>query len=178
MPALLIGADVEGRPNFLAIAWGGIADGEPPMVSVALRHQRYTLKGILQNRTFSVNVASVDQVREVDYCGSASGSKVDKVAVCRFKVFYGKLGNAPLIEQFPVNMECKVEHALNLGSHILVVGRIEETHISEECLTNGQPDVDKIKPFAFIGEPDRRYQSLGESIGKGHNVGLGLKKRE
>ena len=56
MPTLLVGADVDGKPNFLAIAWAGIANGEPPMVSVAVRPQRYTINGIKQNQTFSVNV--------------------------------------------------------------------------------------------------------------------------
>ena len=178
MPALLIGANIDGKPNFLAIAWGGVADGEPPMVSVAIRHSRYTLKGILQNGVFSVNVASVDLVKEVDYCGSASGAKVDKVEVCRFKVFYGKLASAPLIEQCPINMECKVVHMLDLGSHVLVVGRVEETHVSEDCLTNGKPDVDKIKPLAFVTEPARRYQSVGDVIAKAFSVGQELKARE
>jgi flavin reductase (DIM6/NTAB) family NADH-FMN oxidoreductase RutF len=178
MPALVVGANVAGKPNFLTIAWSGIACGEPPMISVALRHQRYTLKGILENRTFSVNVASVDQVKEADYCGTASGAKVDKVKVCGFDVFYGKLGNAPLIEQFPVNLECSVEQTLDLGSHLLVIGRIEETHVSEEALTDGRPDVDKIRPFAYIGAPPQTYLAMGENIGKAYTVGQELKKKE
>ncbi len=82
MPALLIGVNVDDKPSFMAVAWSGIANGEPPMISVALRHQRYTLRGIRQNLAFSVNVPSADLVRETDYCGLASGSKVDKVKVC------------------------------------------------------------------------------------------------
>ncbi len=107
MPAMLVGADVDGKPNFMAVAWGGIACSDPPMISVAIRHVRHTLKGVKQNQTFSVNIPSVEQVKETDYCGMVSGSKADKVRACRFKVFYGKLGNAPLIEQCPVNLECK-----------------------------------------------------------------------
>ena len=63
---------------------------EPPTISVAIRHGRYTLKGIRQNMTFSVNVPSVDLVKETDYCGLVSGSKVNKVEACQFNVFYGK----------------------------------------------------------------------------------------
>ena len=130
MPVLIIGANVDGKPNFMTLAWGGIANGEPPMISVAIRHQRYTLKGIRQNLTFSVNIPSTNLVKETDYCGSISGSKVNKVEACQFNVFYGKLDNAPLIEQCPINLECRVVHILDLGSHSLIVGRIEETHIS------------------------------------------------
>lgn len=177
MPALLIGANVDSKPNFMVAAWCGIADGAPPMVSVAIQHSRYTLLGIRQNLAFSVNVPSVDLVKEVDYCGSASGVELNKVEVCHFNLFYGKLNGAPLIEQCPVNLECKVVHILNLGSHSLIVGRIEETHVSESCLTNGKPDVDKINPLCYITSPAQRYQALGEVIGKAYSIGKELRAR-
>jgi flavin reductase (DIM6/NTAB) family NADH-FMN oxidoreductase RutF len=174
MPALLVGANVEGKPNFMAVAWGGIACGDPPMISVAIRHGRHTLKGITQNRSFSVNIPSVEQVKEIDYCGTVSGSKADKARACRFEVFYGKIGNAPLIGQCPVNLECRVAQILNLGSHSLVIGHIEETHVSEDCLTGGRPDVDKIRPLTYVTSPAARYQGLGEVVGKAWSVGKRL----
>ena len=146
MSTLLVRANVDGKPNFMAVAWGGIAGSTPLMISVAIRHSRYTLIGIRQNMTFSVNIPSIDFVKEADYCGLVSGAKINKVKVCKFEVFYGKLNNAPLIEQCPVNLECKVEHILDLGSHVLFIGRVEETHVSEICLTDAKPDVNKIKP--------------------------------
>ena len=178
MPALLIGANVDGKPNFMTAAWCGIANGEPPMISVAIRHSRHTHKGIRQNMTFSVNVPSTDLVKEADYCGLASGARVNKVEVCNFSVFYGRLSNAPLIEQCPVNLECRVVHILNLGSHSLFVGRIEETHVSESCLTDGKPDVDKIKPFIYTTDPAIHYQAFGEVIAKAFSIGKQLKPRE
>ncbi len=171
MPAFLIGANVDGRPNFMTAAWCGIVNSQPPMISVAIRPERYTHRGIRQNMTFSVNVPSVDLVKETDYCGINSGSKVNKVEACQFNVFYGKLENAPLIEQCPINLECTVMHILDLGSHSLFVGRIEETHVSESCLTDGQPDVTKIKPFVFTRAPLRQYQAFGEVIGKAYTIG-------
>lgn len=178
MPVLLVGSNVDDKPNFMAVAWGGIANSEPPMISVAIRHTRHTLKGIRQNGTFSVNIPSADMVREADYCGITSGAKVDKVEACQFEVFYGKLDSAPLIEQCPVNLECKVVHVLDLGSHALVVGRIEETHVSQNCLTDGKPDVNKIKPITYIDSPIARYQALGEILAKAFSVGRELKPRQ
>ena len=178
MPALLVGANVDDKPNFMAVGWGGIVNGEPPMISVALRHQRYTLKGIKQNMTFSVNVPSTDLVKETDYCGIISGAKVNKAEVCRFKIFYGKLNNAPLIEQCPVNLECRVVHILDLGSHSLVIGRVEETHISDSCLTDGKPDVNKIKPLIYTTEPASHYQALGEVVAKAFSIGKELKSKQ
>ena len=178
MPALLVGANVDDKPNFMAVAWGGIANGEPPMISVAIRHQRYTLKGIKQNMTFSVNVPSTNVVKETDYCGIISGAKVNKAQVCRFKVFYGRLDKAPLIEQCPINLECKVVHILDLGSHSLVIGQIEETHVSDNCLTDGKPDVNKIKPFIYTTSPAIQYQALGKVIAKAFNIGKELKAKQ
>jgi flavin reductase (DIM6/NTAB) family NADH-FMN oxidoreductase RutF len=175
MPALLVGADVDGRANFMAVAWGGIANGEPPMLSVAIRHSRHTLKGIRESQTFSVNVPACGLVKETDYCGIESGARVDKAAVCRFKVFYGKLENAPLIEQCPINLECRVAHILELDSHALVIGRIEETHVSESCLTDGKPDVAKMMPFSYVSSPASHYRALGEVVASAFSVGKELK---
>ncbi len=173
MPSFLVGANVDDKPNFMTVAWSGIVNSRPPMISVSLQHHRYTYRGVKQNLAFSVNVPSVDLLKETDYCGIRSGSEADKVEVCQFKVFYGKLSTAPLIEQCLVNLECKVVHILDLGTHLLVVGSIEETYVSESCLTDGKPDVDKIKPLIYI-EPTRQYRGFGEVVGKAYKVGLAL----
>ena len=171
MPAFVIGANVDGKPNFMTAAWSGIAGSTPPMITVALQHHRHTLRGMKQNMTFSVNVPSADLVKETDYCGIISGTKADKVATCGFKVFYGILQTAPLIEQFPVNLECKIVQILDVGSHELIVGRIEEAHVSEECLTEGRPDVEKIKPIVYAGQ---RYYGLGRVLASAFTAGKEL----
>ena len=173
-PTVLVGAVVDGKPNFMAVAWCGVANSNPPMVSVAIRPQRHTFRGITQGREFSVNIPSVDQVKEADYCGMVSGAKVDKTAVCGFNVFYGKLKAAPLIEQCPVNLACRVEHILELGTHQLVIGRVEETHVTTDCLTEGRPDLRKIKPFVYGAAAPMDYYAFGESIGRAFGVGKGL----
>jgi flavin reductase (DIM6/NTAB) family NADH-FMN oxidoreductase RutF len=175
MPALLVGAIVDGKPNFMTAAWGGIVNSDPPMTAIAIRPGRYTHKGVKQNMTFSVNIPSTDLAREADYCGITPGVKVDKTKACQFEVFYGKLKNAPMIEQCPINLECKVAHALELGSHTLFIGQIEETHVSDSCLTNGRLDISKVKPLTFIGDPVRQYHNFGDILGKAFQIGLELK---
>jgi flavin reductase (DIM6/NTAB) family NADH-FMN oxidoreductase RutF len=177
MPAFLIGAKIGEKPNFMAAAWSGIACSTPPMLTVALQHHRHTLKGIKENGTFSVNVPNAKQAKETDYCGIVSGLKEDKVQACDFSVFYGKLKNAPLIEQCPVNLECKVVHMLYLGSHTLVIGQIEEVYVSEECITDGEPDPRKIDPIMYITGTHKFYCKLGESVGPAFKIGLELKKK-
>lgn len=173
-PVLLIGADVDGKANFMTAAASGVANTEPPMITVALRHNRHTEKGICQNSTFSVNIPSIDLVKETDYCGIVSGTDVDKTAACQFDIFYGKLGNAPLIAQCPINLECQVVQIVTLDSHSLIIGRVVECHVSKNCLTAGQPDINKFKPIIYVTEPNNQYISPGEVIAKSHSIGREL----
>jgi len=168
-PVILIGTDVDGAPDFTTVAWTGVAASVPPTVTIALQHHRHSLKGIRKNMTFSVNIPGTDQVRETDYCGLASGARVDKASDCRFNIFYGKLDSVPMIEQFPVNHSCEVVQILNLGSHELIVGRIVESFASEECITKGRPDPAKVRPFMFAG---RGYYALGNYCGDAFRCGI------
>ncbi|GAH34868.1 unnamed protein product, partial [marine sediment metagenome] len=104
------------------------------------------------------------------------GADVDKVKVCRFKVFYGHLETAPLIEQCPVNLECRVMHIMNLGSHDFIIGQVEGTYVSGDCLTDGKPDVNKIRPIVF-DITFRRYFAFGEVVAEAYKAGLELKEK-
>ena len=174
-PALLIGSNVVGNPNFMTAAWCGVVNSHPPMVSVSLQHHRYTLVGIKENNSFSVNVPSVDMVKETDYCGIVSGAKTNKVADCRFNVFYGKTETAPMIDQCPVNLECRVVQMLNLGSHALVIGQVEEAYITESCLTDGKPDVERIRPLLWVMGGGGEYREFGKHVGAGFSLGKQMK---
>jgi flavin reductase (DIM6/NTAB) family NADH-FMN oxidoreductase RutF len=177
-PAVLVGAVVDGKPNVSTYAWCGIVNSSPPMLSVAFQHKRHTLKGIKQTGSFSVNIPSVDLVTETDYCGVVTGRETDKVADCKFNIFYGNLGNAPLITECPVNIECQAMHILNLGSHDLVIGEIIEVHVTDACLTDGEPDINKIKPFLWGGWPDNQYYDFGQPIGAAFNIGKQFKMQQ
>lgn len=168
---VLVGSMVDGKADFVTVGAVGIAANNPPAISIALQPQRYSLKGIRQNMVFSVNIPSADLVNETDYCGLASGARIDKAADCQFTLFYGALKNAPFIEQCPINHACEVVQILNLGSHELIVGRIVESHISEDCLTGGSPDPAKINPIIFTG---MGYSTVGERIGDAFRCGIAI----
>lgn len=170
-PAILVGAIVDKKPNFMTASWCGIACQKPPIISVAIRKSRYTLKGIIQNRTFSINIPCTDIARKVDYCGIYSGKDKDKSRI--FKCFYGTLKTAPLIDECRVNFECNVIHSLNLGSHILVLGNIIETHIDKRGLSNEKPDAKKIDPLIYASGAIQ-YHQIGEAIGKAYHIGKEL----
>jgi flavin reductase (DIM6/NTAB) family NADH-FMN oxidoreductase RutF len=170
MPAVLVGSSVKGKPNYMAVAWTGLASMDPPMVTIAINKVRHTDKGILENKTFSINIPSAKHVQEMDYCGLVSGGKVDKSKV--FDSFYGKLGTAPLISEFPVNIECSLRHTLDFGTHNLHAGQIVEVHVATECMTDGQPDLAKIDPVVFAGQ---NYCHVGEIVARAFSVGKGYK---
>jgi flavin reductase (DIM6/NTAB) family NADH-FMN oxidoreductase RutF len=168
MPALVVGAHVDGKPNFMIASWCGIAAYKPPAITIAMNKARYTLKGIRENGTFSVNVPSCEMIKKTDYCGIYSGRKKDKSQI--FRTFYGDLKTAPLIEECPVNLECKALHYLDMRTHILIVGEIIETYITNECLKDGKVDPEKVDPPIYI-RPTMKYHRLGEVLASAFNVG-------
>jgi flavin reductase (DIM6/NTAB) family NADH-FMN oxidoreductase RutF len=169
MPTVIVGAKVNGKPNFLTIAWCGIMGGAPPLISVALRKERFTSPGIKANKTFSVNLPPSNLVKETDYIGMMSGSKVDKSEI--FKVFYGKLETAPMIEECHLCMECKLADVLDFGhTHEVFIGEIVEVYCDEDCMNGNVPDITKIDPIIY-STGDNNYWKVGEKIAKSFEVG-------
>ncbi len=171
MPTVLVGASVGGKPNYMAAAWCSIACMAPPMVAVAINKARHTLKGINENKTFSINVPSTRQVVEADYCGITTGARVDKSRV--FESFYGKLKTAPMIKECPVNLECKLFNTMDCGSHLLVVGEIVETYVAREAVAGDSPDIKKVDPLIYS---DGKYYRVGECLADAFSAGKAYKK--
>ncbi|UCF94761.1 MAG: flavin reductase family protein [Desulfobacterales bacterium] len=172
MPVVLVGSVVEGRANFMAVAWVSRVNYKPPMLAVALG-PHHTNKGIEKHKSFSVNIPDVTLVEKTDYCGLVSGSQTDKSGV--FEVFYGDLKGAPLIRECPVCIACKVHDAVKLPFDTLFIGEIVEVFTEERYLTDGKADIKKIKPFTLT-MPDNNYWQVGDSIAKAWNVGKKLKQ--
>ena len=172
-PAVLVGVNVADKPNFMTAAWCGVASSSPPAISVGIRRARYTYEGIEANGTFSINVPSTDQVKVVDYCGIYSGHKRDKSEI--FTVTYGSLKTAPLIEECPVNLECRVIESVDLKSHILVIGEIVEATVKADCMTDGKPDAVKIDPLVFAPGTGE-YLSLGRVVATAFRIGKDKKE--
>jgi flavin reductase (DIM6/NTAB) family NADH-FMN oxidoreductase RutF len=167
-PSVLVGSVVDDCVNFMTAAWCGIASSKPPAISVAIRGERHTLKGILANKAFSINVPTAAMAKPVDFCGIYSGRREDKSKI--FEVFYGDVEHAPLVEACPVNLECRLRHTLDLGAHILVIGEVIQAHVNENCLTDGKPDAFKIDPLIY-SPGTGNYQRLGEIVGQAFSIG-------
>jgi flavin reductase (DIM6/NTAB) family NADH-FMN oxidoreductase RutF len=166
MPTLLVGANIKGKANYMTAAWATVACMAPPMVCVALNKTRYTVKGIEENKTFSLNVPSAKQVVEADHCGLVTGALEDKSGV--FTSFYGKLNTAPLAEECPVNIACKLFKSVDCGSHLLYVGEVVEIHVDKACATDGKPDITKLDPIVYA---QAAYWQVGKQIDKAFSAG-------
>jgi flavin reductase (DIM6/NTAB) family NADH-FMN oxidoreductase RutF len=169
MPTTLVGATVEGRPNFITIAHVGIMD--LGSVSLGMAKAHYTNAGIKENGTFSINLPSAAMVRETDYCGLVSGRHVNKAEL--FSVSYGQLKTAPLIDECPISMECKLVKVVDFPKHDVFVGEIVATYAQEAVLTNGVVDYDKVQPLLFT-MADKSYWKLGERFAKAWSIGKAL----
>lgn len=168
-PIVLVGANVNEKTNYLNVSYCGIVNRIPAMVSISLNREHYTCHGIKQNKSFSVNIPSLDMLEATDYCGIVSGKDVDKSKI--FNTFYGELKNAPMIEECPINMECKVVQELDLGgTNIIIIGEIVQSYSEEKYLNDNFPDMKKVNPI-LLSIYEFNYYSIGEKVGKAWNVG-------
>lgn len=172
MPVTLVGATVEGRANFMAVAWVARVNGSPPIVAVGLNQRHYTPEGIQEYGTFSVNFPSQDLVEQTDYCGLVSGRKADKSGL--FEVFYGELETAPMIAECPLCLECSLYDTVSLPTHFLFLGQIVAAYTEERYLSDGKLDVQRMAPFVLT-MPDNRYWALGDQVGRAWSDGKKLK---
>ena len=171
---VVVGALVQGKPNFITIAHVGIMNhGTPQYISMGMAKVHYTNQGIRENKQFSVCLPSTKHVVETDYVGLVSGKKMDKSDV--FEVFYGELDKAPLIMGFPVCMECRLERIVDFPTHDVFVGEIVQTWANPEVLMDGKVDVQKVDPLLFdMAGPN--YWSLGSQVGSCWSIGKSMKK--
>jgi flavin reductase (DIM6/NTAB) family NADH-FMN oxidoreductase RutF len=173
MPTTLVGATVNNKPNFLAVAHVGILNhGTPQYLSIGLGKSHYTNAGIRENKSFSICLPSEHLMAETDYCGIMTGKKTDKAAL--FDLFYGELGTAPMIGQCLVNMELKLHDVLDFQSHDIFIGELVQTYADEGVMADGHIDISKLRPLLF-DMASKQYWSLGSSIGNCWHVGKTLK---
>ncbi len=174
MPVSLVGAHVDGKPNFLAVAWFTMACYKPPRMAVALGKGHYTNPGIKENQAFSVCLPSEEMVELTDYCGIVSGKKTDKSEI--FDLFYGELKTAPMIRACPLCVECKLVETVESGSNEIFIGNIMGTYTEERFLTEGHLDFQKMKPL-ILSQPDTCYWNLGEPVCKAWHIGKKFKAK-
>lgn len=177
-PVYVVGTyDSTGRPNAMAVAWGGICCSDPPCVGIAVRKATYTYGNLMERKAFTVSVPSVDHVEAADFFGIASGRDVDKFAAAGLTPVRSELVDAPYVEEFPFVLECRVVHVAELGLHTHFVGQIMDVKVEEDCLdADGKPSVELLRPFSWA-PVENHYYALGKKLGRGFSVGRSLETK-
>jgi flavin reductase (DIM6/NTAB) family NADH-FMN oxidoreductase RutF len=173
MAVVLVGANVKNKANFMPIAWTCIVEHAPPTLMIVPSKNHYTNIGIKENSTFSINTITEDLMEISDYCGIVSGKDIDKSKL--FEVFYGELKTAPMIEESPLNLECKLDKHIEYKGHDLFFGEIIQAYAEEEILKGAIPDITKLHPLIFSMN-DNNYWKLGEHMGRAWSIGKNFKK--
>jgi flavin reductase (DIM6/NTAB) family NADH-FMN oxidoreductase RutF len=135
------------------------------MVGIGIRAERYSYGLLKDTGEFCVNIPHEGLVRQVDVCGVVTGKNVDKFALTGLTQEKASKVKPPLIKECPINLECRVVHALELGSHTLFIGEILIVHHDEAILNEkGRISLNKFAPIAYCpGIHD--YRSVGEKLG-------------
>lgn len=174
-PTWLVGTyDANSRPNVMAAAWGGICCSAPPCVAVSLRKATYSYAAIVARQAFTINVPAARHVREADYAGIVSGREVDKFAVSGLTPVKSDLVDAPYVAEFPLILECRLLHTIEIGLHTQFIGEIVDVKADETVLgANGLPDAGRVGTFSY--DPgSRSYYGTGPLLAQGFVIGKEL----
>ena len=177
VPVWVIGTyDRAGKPNMMTAAWSGVCCSEPPCLGVSLRKATYSYEGILVRRAFTVNIPSAAYAKEADYVGIASGRDEDKWQATGLTAVQGDFVDAPYVAQFPLVIECRLLHALELGLHTRFIGEIMDVKVDESVIgDDGMLNMEGLDPILYT-PGNRGYQGLGRFLGKGHSLGRSLSR--
>lgn len=171
-PVFIVGTyDENNVPNGMNVAWGGICSSNPPCISVSIRKERYTYKNIVNRKSFTVNIPSIENVKEADYFGLVSGREINKFEKTKLTPKKAEKIDAPYIEEFPFNIECKLIKEIEVGEHMHLIGEIVNIMVDENCLDENQsPDIEKLKPISY-NPLSATYHEIGKEIARAFKVG-------
>lgn len=175
LPAVMVSVgDKKGNTNIITIAWTGTICSSPAMLYISVRPERYSYDMICESGEFVVNLTTEDLAYATDYCGVRSGRDVDKWK--EMKLTQGpsnELAYAPIIEECPVNIECKVEEIKKLGSHDMFIAKVVSVQVDEEYIdATGKF---RLNDTGLMAYSHGEYRSLGEGIG---TFGYSVKKKK
>lgn len=175
VPVVLVGCgDGKDIPfNLITVAWAGTVCSDPAMIGISIRPERYSCDIIKKSGEFTVNLPSQKIARQVDFCGVVSGRDCDKIAKCGFTAFAGNTVSAPVVEECPITLECKLEQTIPLGSHILFIGKITSIQLDSDLIdSKGRMDIEKADLLAYA---HGHYYSLGKCLG---HFGYSIRKKK
>ena len=173
LPPVLVSCGDEQSPNVLTVAWTGILNTQPPVTYISLRPERFSYPIIKERGEFVINLPTEELVRAVDYCGVKSGRNTDKLAQTGLTVTKGVAVSAPMINECPLSLECRVRQIIKLGTHDMFMADIVGVNAAKELLdNNGRLCLERAKLLAYShGE----YYGLGRKLG---SFGYSVRKKK
>ena len=147
---------------------------------MGLRESRNTLDLIRRSGSFTVNIPPASLAAEVDFCGTTPGAKTDKFTATGLTLSPSSLVAAPLIEQCPFNLECRVTEEVEVGSYRVVLGEIVEAHAETSVLSDPESDVvdmAALDPLVYIAGA-REYWRLGGKVADAYRIGKSISAEE
>jgi flavin reductase (DIM6/NTAB) family NADH-FMN oxidoreductase RutF len=174
MPVTLLGTMVDKKPDFMALGWITRVNANPPTVGCGVGRHHHSVRGIEENKTFSINFPSAEMMEKTDYCGLVSGKDTDKASL--FDVYYGELKTAPMITECPLSLECQLQLTVENPTNNFYIAEIIASYTEEKYLTDRKPDIKKINPL-LLTMPDNRYWTVGACAGDAWSCGKKLVKK-
>ncbi|MBQ7057856.1 MAG: flavin reductase family protein [Firmicutes bacterium] len=176
MPVLMVAAyDENGFVNVMNAAWGMVASSDKIVLFLDEDHK--TTQNIFKSKAFTVSLADKAHMKEADYFGLVTGNKVpDKFTKSGLHAVKSDKVNAPVIEEFPVCMECELAEVLHSETIEGIVGKIVSLSADEKVLgENGKIDPEKLDAILF-DQFQAGYYTIGEKVGRAWNAGAELVK--
>ena len=174
LPVVMVSlADRDGRPNIITLAWVGTVCTNPPMVSISVRPERYSYPILKETGEFVINLTTKELAFATDYCGVKSGREVDKFKEMGLTPIPADEVKAPMIQESPVNIECKVRQILPLGSHDMFLADVVAVHADVKYMDEKHKfHLEKADPIIYS---HGSYFGCGELLG---TFGYSVKKRK
>ena len=171
-PALVACGTVES-PNVFTVAWTGIINSQPPKTYISVRPERYSHGLILESGEFTINLPTKKLVRAVDFCGVRSGRDMNKFEKCGITAVPASEVSAPIVEEAPISLECRVFERKSFGTHDMFLADIVAVDADDAYIDkDGKLDLSKAGLIAYAhGE----YYALGENLGK---FGFSVRRRK
>ena len=177
MPVLMVATYGEdGKIDIMNVAWGGICGMDK--IALYLATDRKTLKNIRAKKAYTVALADEAHIKEADFLGTASGNTMsDKFERTGLHAHKSAHVDAPVIEEFPLTMECKLEEDVEMFGEIRVIGTIVNVVADEKVLDEkGKVDASKLNAIMF-DQFRNTYYTAGKEIAKAWRVGAELMKK-
>ena len=150
VPAVMVTCGSGDEKNIITIAWTGIVNSNPPMTYVSVRKSRHSHHLIEESGEFVINATTEELAFATDYCGVKSGRDVDKFKEMKLTPIPAEKVSCPMIEESPMNLECKVVEVHRYPSHDMFVGEIVAMHVDEAIFDeNGKMPVESIGLLAY-----------------------------